>query len=201
LTNLQQEIEVRLRRLLIEHLRRQLPKIEVACKQILKAAIELSPTYRSLRDANGQLRQELGIAHPEVIDTLMQVWVDSLQATMKINRRSIVVSLEAVKEFSDLIKVAYHPYASYQTDKGVTIEFMRWLLFVGTQPVIQDYYVKTANSYERQFSRTDSLIMRAKQGASYSIPPHFAGTESDNMITKVCQQVGDEILRAIRIAI
>ena len=197
-TNVQAEIESRLRALLIQHLNKQLPNIEKACKQILDSAIKLSPTYQSLRSANGQLRQELGIEHPEVIDQLMQIWVDSLRATLTINRRSLVVTVQAVKEYSDLIKVAYHPFASYQTDKGATIEFMRWLLFVGTQPVVEDYYVKKANSFERQYSRTDSLIMRAKKGGVYRIPSEDAGTQENNFITRVCEQIGDEILQAIK---
>lgn len=198
MTDIHAAIETRLRALLIQHLNKQLPKIEKACKQILDSAIKLSPTYQSLRLANGPLRQELGIEHPEVIDQLMQIWVDSLRATLTINRRSLVVTVQAVKEYSDLIKVAYHPFASYQTDKGVTIEFMRWLLFVGTQPVVEDYYVKKANSFERQYSRTDSLIMRAKQGSFYRIPSEHAGTQDNNFITRVCDQIGVEILQAIK---
>ena len=197
-TNVQTEIEIRLRALLINHLNKQLPKIEKASKQILDSAIKLSPTYQSLRSTNGQLRQELGIVRPEIIDQLMQVWVDSLKATLTVNRRSLVVTVQAVKEFSDLIKVAYHPLASYQTDKGATVEFMRWLLFVGTQPVVEDYYVKKANSFERQYSRTDSLIMRAKHGSFYRIPSEHAGTQDNNFITRVCDQIGDEILQTIK---
>ena len=199
--SVQNQIETRLRAMLIKHLQGQLPKIEAVCKQLLDSAIKLSSTYQSLRQPTGQLRQELGIEHPQVIDQLMQIWVDSLRATLIVRPKSLIVEVKAVSEYSDLIKVAFHPLASYRTEKGAMIEFMRWLLFVGTQPVIEDHYVKRANPYEMQFSRTDSLIMREKRGAFYSVPPQYAGTIDNNFIVKVCQDIQSEIFTAIRKAI
>jgi hypothetical protein len=61
------------------------------------------------------------------------------------------------------------------------IDWLKWLLTSGAEPVIFGYRVKFGNF---PTSRTGQAIMVPKNGGAWGVPAEFAGTANDNWITR-----------------
>lgn len=85
----------------------------------------------------------------------------------------------------DISPILNAAYASYETDKGVTIPWLEWLLTKGTDTVVIGYTVAAAED-ETQ-SRTGQLIMLPNRRGSFFVASPLAGTPDDNWITRAAR--------------
>ncbi len=87
-----------------------------------------------------------------------------------------------------------YDFASYVTEKGQVIEWLRWLLDNGPQTVIVGYKFIVDNN-SPTFSRTDLGIMRkTKNQDDYWRPPReIQGTEDDNFVKRALEDLGAEL--------
>ena len=70
--------------------------------------------------------------------------------------------------------------AEYKS-RGKNIPWLSWLLKRGTEVVISDYEVDYTNSPK---SRSGLALMKEEKGGIFRVDPKYAGTDSDNVITR-----------------
>ena len=173
-------------------------KIEKQLPDVLKEAIENSPEYSSI--LGGRLRYEFGIPDPSAkLSGLLEIWTTSVSAT---HSRAIVdangkiksyFSVEMVKaDFSDVLGSNYA--FVYDNKRGYTLPWLEWLLLEGSVSLVKNHsVVMQANPR----SRTGMALMKVSN-SSWEVPSQYAGTISDNWITRSLEAAKDDIYNLIK---
>lgn len=142
-------------------------------------------------DPRGQLRAELGIDDISRLDTILQVWLDSIKVDLisfRVAGNGLTGGLTihgcGLKDATDLDSYL----ASRIRLKEGEWPFMKVLLTAGSSVVVNDYGFFPANSYEAPYSRSGVGIMRSGINRRWSVPAWAAGTISgDNFVTRALQ--------------
>lgn len=155
-----------------------IPTIFRECLTSIEPTFKNNSTYLSL--LNGILRTDLGLVDPNAaIDAIIQYISSHMfwkKNSSSINRSMVTSGFIIGINIGDLSDII-----AFQSLAGSPIPWLDWLLTRGTQIIITDFSVSYDHSSPN--SRTGSSIM-VKDKAGYSIPSEFAGTISDNFITK-----------------
>lgn len=158
-------------------------KIKNTIPTIVVDNIINQPEYSAL--LNGTLQYELGITNPasrlsEIIATIKSGAIINIKSPKIVsNKISASIKLQMIqKDFADLLSIGS---ASFTSEKGSQIEWLRWLLLEGDSIIISDYNFILGPS---KASRTGMGIMRQSSGGSWRIPPEYAGNISNNWITR-----------------
>jgi len=165
--------------------RRGVSRLRAALPKTVNHIITSSPEYAAL--LGGELRLELGIPDAgRSIAGLIDIWSSNIQHNYtepRIVRNSIVATFSASLFKIDFSDVLYTDYAKvYDTSRGYELPWLQWLLLEGNAPIISDHNVVFGPS---RYSRTGGALM--KKGKSWSVPSSYAGTISDNWITRSIQ--------------
>jgi hypothetical protein len=160
------------------------PLIQSDVKLLINELMQDSDTYKSL--LSGELRGEFGLRHPSNIlpdiISIMQQSVNVRVNTVKFVGHVIYGGLiiEFVRgNFSDILS---SPNVSYPS-KTFIVKWLEWLLTAGDTIIIADYHIKyNLQPQERIKSRTGIAIM--EEGGTWRVPPTWAGTITDNWITR-----------------
>lgn len=170
---------------IIKYLQSNLPSV-------VRAAITNTPEYESLR--GGVLQYEFGIPDPSSkLAGLLDIW----STNIKINYSPPTISGSKLKgSFSanmiriDFSDVLYSDYAVvYDALRGYTLPWLEWLLLEGNKTIIQNQSVVLGPN---KYSRTGYAVMR-ESSSSWRVPSQFAGTISDNWITRAIDGAENEI--------
>ncbi|MFM7852641.1 MAG: hypothetical protein ACKO96_12190, partial [Flammeovirgaceae bacterium] len=80
------------------------------------------------------------------------------------------------------------------SEKGVLLPWLSWLLYEGVSPIVRGYDVKiTGNIY----SRTGGALM-IKSNKNWRVPGEFAGTVTDNWVTRAIDSIEKDIIASIK---
>lgn len=154
---------------------------------IIKESIVSQPEYDSL--VNGQLRLELGVPDAALrIEDLINVWINNAVVEYKVpkisnNRIKSSLTIKMIKaNFSDVLSLNLANVE--RSIVGASVPWLQWLLLDGTAIVVDNYevYIGPHNR-----SRTGYAIMKASEDAGWSVPSEYAGTISDNWITRAIE--------------
>lgn len=161
-------------------------------RDMLETKLLQTDVYESL--TSGILRQEFGLSDvqiaklPELFEELISVsYISEI-----LNQKKIAYLAIHILDYDQI------PYekGSYYSNTNL-VEWLKWLLFEGTDVVVSEYAVKTLKKPTRN-SRTEFTIMIGpSDNFSYSVPPEFAGDINNNFLTKVVKQSEQEILKII----
>lgn len=159
----------------------------------IRAAILTSPEINSL--LNGELKQSFGLTSPQqVVDNIISALLNSMTFTQEnvqsIGSRIISGGYTVEISRSDFRDVLGIPDATILSKNNITIPWLNWLLFAGDSPVIIGYVIKTDMTSPN--SRAGAIMVR-KPGGSWGVPSEFAGTVTDNFITRALLPLQDEI--------
>lgn len=167
---------------------------------ILISSIQSQPEYSAL--LGGTLQGEFGIPDPQARLNEIMSTIRSGQVVKKIpvkisaNGIKAGIKLQMVKsDFSDLLSLGS---ASFDTEKGTKLEWLRWLLTEGDTIIISDYQF-VLGSYPT--SRTGFGVMRQFGGSGWRVPPEFAGTVQNNWITRAIESASASIESALQNAV
>ena len=157
---------------------------------IVIQSIKNQPEYSSLK--GGELRHQFGIANTAVVDQILsqlndiEIKINKPKAISKGIEANLVINM--IKEnYADIVSSGSGVYAS---EKGSQINWLRWLLLEGNNSVVIGYrYLPKTDAN----SRTGKGIMISGQSSIYRVPPQFAGTASDNWITRGIDQALPQI--------
>ena len=159
--------------------------------QIIMGAILASPEYSSI--VGGKLRFDFGLVDgSSKIDGLLQIWTNNIMIiydTPKINGNAITskFSISMIKaDYSDVLGSDYAQMID--SERGYSLPWLQWLLLDGTKILVDNHQVVIGPNPR---SRTSMAIMRP--GSGWSVPNEFAGTQSDNWLTKAIDSSSDSI--------
>lgn len=164
---------------------------------ILISAIQAQPEYSAL--LGGTLQGEFGIPDPqnrlnEILSTIRSGQVVKRNPA-KVSSNGIKggIKLQMVKsDFSDLLSLGS---ASFDTEKGSRLDWLKWLLTEGDTIIISNYEF-VIGPYPT--SRTGLGIMRQFGGSGWRVPPEFAGTVRNNWITRAIDSASQSIESALQ---
>lgn len=162
-----------------------LSSIESRIKAIIENSIKQQPEYASLK--SGRLRNEFGIANTgsidQIIEHLNNIDITIQKASVNANEINAKIVIGLVKDNLDgALGLAS---ASVETEKGSSLNWLRWLLLEGNKTVVAGYkYIPKVSPK----SRTGKGIMVKGDSNMYRVPPQYAGTANNNWITRALDQ-------------
>ena len=177
-------------------LRKSLPAINQAIKDLVQDALKKEPEYASLK--SGQLRAEFGIKDPADVDKV----IDAMTAAAKITLVPVKITQMGVSggfkytmlKADDLDGVIFTDIASVMDDKGYYLPWLKWLLYDGGKPLVKKFRVKMgANSNSRS-----GMAIMVKSKSNWRVPPQFAGSISSNWVTRSVDKLDKEITSTIQ---
>jgi hypothetical protein len=167
-------------------------QMAIQIPDILIQQIQNQPEYASL--LGGKLQGEFGIPDPqnrlgEILDTIRNGKV-VVKNPVVVTGQKIKggIKLQMVKkDFQDLLSLGS---ASFTTEKGSNLEWLKWLLIEGDSIIISNYEFVLGPS---PYSRTGMGIMREIGSSGWRVPPEFAGSINNNWITRAIDASSTEI--------
>ena len=159
---------------------------------IISESIHNTMEYSSL--LSGQLQYEFGIPDPgPKLAGLINIWsnnIEYLYTKPTINSGKIKSSFSANTIRADYSDVLNSDYATViDTARGYSLPWLEWLLLEGNRTIISKHEVILGAN---KFSRTGNAIMRPSNKA-WKVPGLYAGTASDNWITRAIDNSADKI--------
>ena len=164
-------------------------------KPIIKQAIESQPEYQSL--ISGQLKYELGIPDKNIVDSVVDIWVNNINIenkTIKISGNSLSGGFKISMIQSDYSDVLSSSSSSItDSNTGSIVPWLEWLLIRGGDILVADYEVKLGPNPR---SRTGMAVMVSSK-ENYRIDAKFAGTEQNNWVYRAISQIDDSAIQNI----
>jgi hypothetical protein len=150
---------------------------------------------------NGDLGEELGLIDASAfIDTMIQAIQNSVSFTTErvgyIGTRFVSGGYEIgilKSDYSDILSLSG---ASYNTDNGVNIPWLNWLLLAGDSPVIYGWRIDF-NPHNTGASRTGVIMVR-DPGGSWGVPSQYSGVQDDNFLTRALNSIVNDIDAIVR---
>lgn len=169
--------------------------IQPLLEKDIEAAVKSEPEYLSL--VGGILRSELGIPDADQrVDRLLSAWSSSADIQSKpisIQGSKLVggFSISMVRsDFSDILSIPES--VVIDSTSGSSIEWLKWLLLEGNKAIIlRNYTISYPGPNSR--SRTGNAIM-VESTKNWRIPMIFAGSPTNNWITRAISRLDDTIL-------
>lgn len=165
--------------------------------KIIEKNIKNNPKYLRFIDKNETVYHQIGI--PDIkrrIDNIIKLIISELKFEYKLPRgRATNVSFKLTILDLDFNKLLESEAATFVTEKGYELDWLRWLLLHGDSPVILNFRYKPVKTG----SRTGLGIMVPK--GNWSVPPTVSGVVDDNWITQTIYDVDAEITTLIESSI
>lgn len=200
------ESDSQIRKLILESLKeeisetfdRSIPAIQNQIKTEVRSAIEAQPEYTAL--ISGDLRLELGIPDPQNrIDSIINTWVNNItvqKSTIKLTNSGLSGGFSLSMIASDLQDVLALPAASVIDEtNGYSLPWLQWLLLDGGKILVKDYSVVFGPN---KASRTGFAIMKNDKSSNWRVPAEFAGTISNNWVTRAIDSLDNKINEIIQ---
>lgn len=190
------KIETEIARACAKHLSARMKGLDIQIRELVEEKLEElirgSSTYDALM--TGNLRTELGLADPAgAMDQIIQ----AVKAGVKITRTRFTLR---ARSFSGGFKIVALPssyadllsldLASYVSENGHQIPWLRWLLLEGRAPVVLQHRIQFNRPRK---SRTDDAIMHFYGAGSWAIPAEHAGDAEKNFLTEGLDTLKDPI--------
>ena len=147
-------------------------------KGYVRSWLEMQPEIDDLRRDGTGLSAELGLQAGTgnfIASTIVDAAVRSIETKVNRNLKGGFVFNFQPKNLINLLSL---PEASVITEKGVTLEWLKWLLTMGDTPIIFGYDFLPTPGQGRSGGGT------MVGGGMWRIQPKYAGTISNNFITR-----------------
>lgn len=159
-------------------------KITASIRPIVAEAIMNCFEVRSL--LGGPLQGHLGLRPGEndyAVFAITQAVSNAVYATWTPMKRKTAGRLEILVQpdnFANLLSLrAGVNVVQHKEDGMYEMNWLDWLLTLGDTPIVRGF------EYQRDPSGRSGIgVMAKKNGASWRVPPEFAGTLNDNFVTR-----------------
>jgi hypothetical protein len=167
---------------------------------LLDDLIKDSPEYQSLA-SNGQLRGELGLPSIDLIDDIIDVWIDGIDVAYLPDRELGEIAIVMIdSDYSDVLASPSATFSYFsrnpEFNRVIQIDWLRWLLLEGRNLVISKY-----RFIPRSRGRTGLGIMIKSSSSGYKVPKEFSGTATNNFVTRSLKGIRGKINNLIEIQI
>jgi hypothetical protein len=145
------------------------PYLQDRLSSFLRASLPNDPVLQSIQ--SGKLRVDFGLSSADAAIAVADI-------VSAVDRAVIIKTINSAKKdfVGGLVKGS-----SYLSD-GHEISWLEWLLTKGTQVIINSFEVVSTVNYDAR-SRSGQGFM-VQTGGNFRIDPIFAGTSSDNFLTR-----------------
>jgi hypothetical protein len=165
------------------YMKKTLQYIRTNLPELINNILINTDTYDSL--VGGQLQYEFGITDPvNKLNEILDIWTRNV----KIDYKSPIVSASKIKasfsvsvirsDFSDVL--SSDAALMIDTLRGYSLPWLEWLLLEGNKSIVKNQQVILRPS---RFSRTGMALMK-ESNKSWKVPSQYAGTISNNWITR-----------------
>lgn len=171
-------------------------KVVNRIKRAIPLWLESRPEIAELRSNQtpGSLNAQIGFprgtadyAVDEIIDGIVQ----SIQVDVKDVTNSLKGGIEFAIQPASFTNLLSLPSSTFTTETGTTLEWLNWLLKLGTRTIVFGY------SYTPDLGgRSGGGVMEG--GGLWRINPVFAGTAEDNFITRAFENREKELANILR---
>ena len=164
-------------------------------KPIIRDSIKAEPEYTAL--ISGDLRYELGIPNPDIVDSIIEIWVDNINVNnkpirIKSNQLSGGFAINMIKsDYADVLSSSNAVIVDSNT--GSLVPWLEWLLLRGGDILVKDYEIKLGPNPR---SRTGMAIM-VSSTENYRMPAKYAGTENNNWVYRAMNKLDDTTMQNI----
>jgi hypothetical protein len=175
--------------------KKSIVSIEAKIKILIKDSLYQQPEYMSLVSNNGDLRVNFGIPDTSVVDSAISEFAGSSTFDYKPVKISTV-------GLTGGFSVKFLPQSSIEsssmrtavsTEKGQSLPWLSWLLYEGTSPIVRNYDIQIGPN---PYSRTGGAIM-VPSNKNWRVPASYAGTVSNNWITRAIENLDNDIYSII----
>ena len=180
-------------------------------------SIRETSTYKSLTHGvaqPGNLKAELGVNRAEArLEAIVDTWVSGIavkatqvKAINGINLKGNIVIGMVESTYADVLSLAS---SFIHTNKGVDLQWLKWLLTEGDKTIIRGYTVQVGN-FSGKPSRTGLAVMVKAGGGlteqtsltsaplhSWGVPKEFVGFPNNNFVTRMLDMLEQPILNII----
>ena len=175
-------------------IKREAENIKVAITDKIRTTVReglvATPEYQSV--VQGKLRAELGIPNSDArIVSIVDTWVNNIIVKVKTSKNPFL-SIEIGMIQDDYGDVLGTAEASYTTSKGRNIPWLEWLLIAGDKTLVADYIF--TEDISTGISRTGLGLMRQKNTGRWHVPREFAGTATNNFVTRSLSRLEGEVI-------
>ena len=179
-------------------LKKAKPAIQNRLSNLLRTAIEGSPTIQSLK--GGQLQADFGLtdgaASAATIDIVNAV-VSAVNVFFQRSRQGKTLGNLVIQIDPAIVSTAVQTSTTngIYSSNGNQITWLDWLMNKGTQVVIEGFEFASTDYDERSRSGAGFML---PTGGVFRVDPEFAGTAGDNFITRAIIANGPNIRRIIQ---
>lgn len=158
-------------------------KIKSRLKVEFIRLVKDSEEYQAL--VAGDLRGELGLPDPTVVDRIIDAWADGIQVVFTNRGKLGVIEIGMIQaDYADVLSLPDASYVYASRDGNTVIEWLRWLLLESTSVIVVDYEFAASNR-----GRTGLGIMVNRSGGGWRVPAQYAGTANDNFVTRALADI------------
>lgn len=169
---------------------KSLPLIKQQLQQAIIDAIKNESEYMSLK--SGQLRYEFGIPDVSIVDKVIEDMCQgqAIKLPLKVNSRGISGGLKYIVIDGEKVSQTIQDPSNFVKDiKGYSMPWLKWLLTYGTNTIVKNFEVQLGPNPR---SRSGMAIMVESSGSQWYVPAQFAGTTSNNWITRAITRLNDD---------
>jgi hypothetical protein len=110
---------------------------------------------------------------------MLNMWLSNIGITSKVGTKKSTLTLFGIRDdWSDVLSL---PSVSYSATTRV-IPWLEWLLLAGDSTLIRSYDVSFVVPPGKKSRTGKAVMVRSKK--NWGVPPEYAGTASDNVITR-----------------
>ena len=176
---------------------KSIPQINTAVQKIVAEALRKQPEYHSLK--SGALKYELGIDDPTSIDRLIQTLTETgrIEKTkIKITNHGLsggfVYRMLGKQDLEEILLSSNAKVIDFK--RQYSLPWLEWMLYRGTSVIVKNYEVVFSPN---EASRTGGALMK-ESDKSWRVPPEYAGTLTNNWITRAVSICEKQVLSVIQ---
>tara|TARA_R100000458_G_C8206681_1_gene195516 strand:+ start:162 stop:812 length:651 start_codon:yes stop_codon:yes gene_type:complete len=174
------------------------PAIQNRISNLLRTAIEGSPTIQSLK--GGQLQADFGLtdgAADAATRDIVNAVVSAVNVFFQRSRRGKTLGNLVIQIDPAIVSTAVQTSTTngIYSSNGHQITWLDWLMNKGTQVVIDGFEFASTDYDERSRSGGGFML---PTGGVFRVAPEFAGTAGDNFITRAIIANGPNIRKIIQ---
>ena len=196
------QIKNKILKAITEDLNRLIPPVMNRIEARIRAAtfifFQQTETYYSL--VNGELAGHFGI--PSInrqhnIDTILKTIANNMEIEYEVARQSAgqikggITVRVLMRDFSDLFGL---PQATIITKNGDLLDWLRWLLAAGDKIIIKEWDIDLGIGE----GRSGMGVMVPSTAGAWRVPPEFAGTITNNWLTRALSDNANRYLSIIQ---